>query len=892
MSEKISLVVNGVQHQTMAGPDKVLIDFLRDDLCLTGAKQSCDRKGQCGACMVVINQKAVLSCLQKVVDLEGASVTTVEGLGSPEKPHLIQRAFVLADAVQCGFCTPGMIMSTKALLDRNPNPDVPTIKRLLSRNMCRCTGYKNIIDAIQLSGKFLRNDISPEEWSRNLNIDATGTSHTRPTGMLKACGLAKFSGDIRLGNMLELALVHSDQYHAIIKSIDTTVAEKMPGVVGVMSAQDIKGTNRIRVFEVDQPVLCEDKVRTLGDPIVAVAAETREEARAAAAAVKVEYESLPVMMTPEESLASNAYQIHRHSPTNICCSQPLVKGDAEKAFSESAASVEAEFSTQMVHQAPLEPEACVAYLDGDGESAQLVVIGRSINIHGHMAQTKEAIGWDNMRFQEAYSGGQFGIKASVTTEPVTAAAALHFKRPVRYVPSLEESILITSKRHPYRQKLKIAASADGHLTALIYDFTLNKGAYTSLGPIVMDRSLHMLQNSYYIPNIKAHGQAVYTNNASGGAARGAGPPQTHFALESAMDMLAEKLGIEPLEFRRLNSLRSGQTKATGMVVVEWPFPELCDAIKPEYERARKDAATFNAKSSSVRRGVGIAATAFGIVDAGDGGTLSVEIDPDDGITIYAAVADPGEGDDALLTHIAAREMGLPLEKVRLYTRDTDKTVGMGPSAGSRMTWIAGNALLNAIGQMKKAMSEAGSTTYLGLKNARKPVRYEGSSKAPGTPKLDPKTGQGDSFVTECHNIQMAEVEVDTRTGDVTVARITSAVDSGPVINPRVFESQLEGGMSQGAGYALREEYVHGKTRDYAALGFPKIGDSFDSRIIIRETPRSNAPLGATGVGETTMVSTAPAIINAIKDACGIRIYDLPATRSKIKKALSTSLTTK
>jgi aldehyde oxidoreductase len=885
----VSFVVNGVQHRAEVGPDELLIDYLRDDLGLTGTKQSCDKKGQCGACMVVINGKAVLSCLEKLVDLQGATVTTVEGLGSPEKPHPIQEAFVLAEAVQCGFCTPGLVMTTKALLDQNPNPDVPAIKRALARNMCRCTGYKKVIDAVQLSSRFLAGETTPEEYRRSLSDSKIGVPHPRPTSILKACGAAKFSGDMKFEGMLELALVHSTQFHARIKSIDTSAALKMPGVAGVITGEDIKGTNRIRVFAADQPVLCEDVVRTLGDPVAAVAAETREQARAAAEAVRVEYEPLPVMMTPEEALAPSAYQLHKHSP-NLCYAQPLLKGDPDTAFKESEVFVEAEFSTQMVHQAPMEPEAAAAYFVGNGEGGpQLVVVGRSINIHDHMAQIKEAIGYDNMRYQEAFAGGQFGIKASVTTEPVTAAAALHFKRPVRYVPTLEESMLITTKRHPYRQKVKLAADASGHLTALDYDATVNKGAYAILGPLILWRSIHMLQNSYNIPNIKASTRMVYTNAPAGGAARGAGPPQTAFAIESAMDMLAEKIGMDPLEFRKMNSLKPGQTKATGMVVDVWPFPELCDDIKPHYDRAKRDAATFNAKNRLVKHGVGLAPTAFGIAEAGDVSRMFVEMDPDDGITIFAAVADPGEGNDAMLTQIAAHELNLPLEKVRLYTRDTDKTVGTGFSAGSRMTWMAGNALLSAIGELKKAMGESGEKSYAGLKKAGKPFRYEGTYKAPGTPGLDPQTGKGDSFTSECHNIQMAEVEVDLTTGVVRVMKMTCVVDSGRVINPHSFEGQLEGGMDQGVGWALREEYVPGKTQDYVASKFPKINTYFDSEIIFRETPRPNGPLGATGIGETTMVSTAPAVVNAIYDACRVRIFDLPATPEKVKKALNASV---
>jgi aldehyde oxidoreductase len=323
-----------------------------------------------------------------------------------------------------------------------------------------------------------------------------------------------------------------------------------------------------------------------------------------------------------------------------------------------------------------------------------------------------------------------------------------------------------------------------------------------------------------------------------------------------------------------------------MITDEWPFPELCDAIKPHYQRAKKEAAAFNAKGGPLKRGVGLGADSFGIGDPGDKAKLSVEIDPDDGVTIYGSVADPGEGNDSMLTQIAAHRLGLPLEKVRLYTRDTDKTLDTGAAWGSRMTWMAGNALLNAIEHLEKAMSEAGSKTYAGLTKAGKPIRYEGSTQNAGKYGFHPQTGQADSYVSECHNIQMAEVEVDTETGKIRVIKMTTAVDAGPVINPQNFEGQLEGGMDQGVGYALREEYVHGKTMDYVTFRFPTINDSFDIEIIVRETPRFKGPLGATGVGEMTMVPTAPAVINAIKNACGVRIYDLPATPPKVRAALT------
>ena len=886
--QNISLTVNGIKHEVSVSPDMVLLDYLRRDLKLTGTKQSCDRKGQCGACTVIVNGKAVRSCLTKMTKLDGAEVISVEGLGTPDNPHLIQEAFVLAGAIQCGFCTPGMIMASKALLDKNPDPDDEAIKKALARVLCRCTGYKKIVDAVKLAGRFIRGETSPDEERKKIGASAIGESHIRPSSMLKACGLAKFNDDIPLPeDAVEVAVVRSTEPHAVIKSVDTSAAEKMPGVVGIVWAKDIKGTNRLRLIHPDQPVLCEDKVRILGDPIVALAAETREQARAAAEAVKVEYETLPVQMTPEESLAPGAYAIHPHAPDNVCCTQPLIKGDAEGALKEAKTVYEGEFGTQTNHQAPMEPEVSSAYFEGEGEDRELVVVGRSINIHFHLNQLKEALGHEKMRYIEAFSGGQFGIKVWIITEAIAGAVALRLNRAVRYAPTMAESMLITTKRHAYpSMKVKLAADEKGRLNAYFNDFTMDKGAYTVNGPVIMGRSIMMLQGSYNIPNIKAFGRSVYTNNSFGGSARGAGPPQTIYALESAVDMLADKLGIDPLEFRRMNSLKAGETKATGMKVEQWDFLEVCDAIQPAYDRAKQEAAEFNAKGGKIKRGVGIGACSFGIGGAGDKAELTIEVDPDDGITIYAAVADPGEGNDAMLTQIAAHQLKLPLEKVRIYTRDTDKTVLMGPAAGSRMTFMAGNTMLKAIAEMEAAMKEAGGRTYDALVKAGKPIRYTAVHINDVPKGLDKETGQGYAQVSECHNIQMAEVQVNTETGETRVIKMTVAVDAGTILNPKAFEGQIEGGMDQGVGYALREEYVIGEMDDYISFKFPTIRNSFPTELITRETPRLNGPLGATGIGEMTMVSTAPAVTNAIYNACGARVYKLPATPERVKAALA------
>ena len=883
--KKIRLRVSGTWRELIVDPETVLLDLLREDLRLTGAKQSCDRKGQCGACTVVVNRKAVRSCLTRVGDLEGADIITVEGLGTPDNPHLIQEAFVLSGAIQCGFCTPGMIMAAKALLDENPDPTVEAIKHALRRNLCRCTGYKKIIEAVQLAGRFLRRETTPEAVRPTAAQGVIGVSHPRPSAMAKACGTAYFTADYQIKGALELAVLRSSLPHARIVSIDASEAEKMPGVAGVLTAADIRGTNILKYLVADRPVLCKDKVRYIGDPLLVVAADTRVLAEAALGKVQVQLEPLPILGSPDAAMADTAAQLHPEIP-NICYNHPQIVGDAEKALKSAAAVVEARFNTQINHQAPLEPEATIAYWEKDeaGGDDQLVIIGRSINIHYHLGMLQGALGWENMRYVEAFSGGQFGIKIDIISEGIAGAAAIHFKRPVRYIPSLAESLLMTSKRHAFDMQVKLAADPQGNLTAYCNDFVVDNGAYYSIGHVVPYRALLMLSGSYHIPNISARGRLVYTNNPWGSAARGAGPPQINFALESAMDMLAEKLGKDPFEFRLQNFLKPGQSKSTGRVVQEWPLPELMEAMRPHYQRAVKEAAAGS--SGTLKRGVGLGTGSFGIGGPGDASVAAVELDSDGGISVFAAAADPGEGNDSMLSQLTAEFMGITLDRVRLHTRDTGHTAASGPAAGSRVTYMIGNALINALEQLKAAMQETGARTAQELEAAGKPKRYVGRKKNEDAGPLDPQTGQGPSFESQVHAVQMVELEVDIQSGRVKILKMTTAVDAGPVINPLNLTGQLEGGMDMGVGFALREEYVAGRTKDWVTFRFPTIRDSFDMEIIIRETPRPKGPLGATGVGEMCMVPTAPAVINAIKNATGVWICDLPATPEKIKAALA------
>lgn len=882
--KKISFKVNGIQNEFIVDDKMVLLDLLRRELGLTGTKQSCDRKGQCGACTVIVNGRTVRSCLKKVIDLEGADVITIEGLGTPDNPHLIQEAFVLSGAIQCGFCMPGMIMAAKGLLDVNRDPNEEDIKKALRRNLCRCTGYGKIIEAIQLAGSFLRGETTPDRVRPSASAGKIGISHPRPWSMMKACGVVQYTDDIVIPGALEIAAVRSPHFNARIKSIDCAEAEKMPGVAGVMTARDIKGSNSVAVTVPDEFILCAEYATVLGSPIAAVAARTREEARAAAAAVRVDYEVLPRVATAAEALAEGAPRVNPDPNfPNVLYESELVKGDAEKALASSTHVIEGRFSTQMVHQAPLEPETAIAYLDGEGEDAQLVVIGRSLHVHMHAAILSTAVGWDNVRYIEAFAGGQFGIKTDITAEGIAAAAALHFKRPVRYTATLAESMVMTTKRHPYSMDVRLGADADGRLTALSMDFIAEKGAHASVGFVIMDRSMDMLTGAYNVPHVKANGKLVYTNDAWGGSARGAGPPQTNFALELAVDMMAEKLKMDPLEFRLKNSLRPGGSTGTGQVVDEWAFLGCMEHLKPVYEKACKEAGENT--NEFVRRGVGLGGASFGIGSANDSSNMAIELDPDDGLTIYGSVADPGEGNDAMLSQIAAHCTGVPMEKIRLVTRDSELVPDAGVSASSRQTFMSGGALVKACEALKKAMKEAGAATHAELAAAGKPTRYMGKRILDDVMGVDRKTGKGKTWGSFVHGAQMAELEVDTRTGEVRILKMTTVVDAGTILNPQAAIGQVEGGADMGAGYALREHFVLGKTRDWVTFKFPTFATYFPKETIFLETPRTNGPLGGTGIGEFTLIATHPAIANAVYNAAGIRICDLPITPEKVLSAL-------
>ena len=891
MIEKV-LTVNGIARRVVAAPDRSLLDIIRNDFGLKGTKKACNQ-GYCGACSVIIDGELVRSCRMPLEKIgPSARITTVEGIGTPVNPHPIQKALAYAGAIQCGFCTPGMVVAAKALLDKNDNPGEQKIREHFRHNLCRCTGYTSIIRAVQLAGRMIRGEVTEDELKADESEGIIGKPIPRPTALIKACGIAPFSDDVpEPAGTLHLKVVRSPHHHAKILSVDASDAEKMPGVAGVVTAKDIKGRNRIvygthpqfKPEMADEPVLCDELVKMWGDPVAIVAAETIEQAEAAVKKVKVEYEPLPAYSTPKEAMAPDALQIHDAYP-NVSFEQPLVKGDdPEKAIEKCDVVVEGEFTTTLTPHMFLEPDCALAFFD---EEDRLTIMCRSIVIHYHAKQLAAALGVENdkIRLIESYSGGMFGAKLNITCEGLIGAAALKFRRPCKIVYTMSETMNCSPKRHPYYMRIKLGADKDGTFKALWCDFDVDNGAYLYWSDGLVIRGLHNFGGPYRYGNMWALGRMVTTNHAPGGAFRGFGSPQMHFATESVIDMLASKLGMDPLEIRKKNAQVMGDTDSTNAPLDVAPFPGILEKLEPLYKAAKEKAKKESTPEK--KRGVGIAGAYFGC--GSDGGKDSseawVDIDPDGGVTVRATVADPGEGGDIQITTIVNKALGIPKEKIRYDGRDMARAPHSGPSAGSRQTTLTGKAIANACAELKKAMQENGCKTCEEMIARNLPTHYVGKHQCQTTD-TDAKTGHGRPYENRAYVAHMAEIEVDAKTGKTKVIKMTAVGDIGTILNPLAVEGQFEGGLNMGLGFGLWEDYKHPETNTLVKGGIPNFMNSPLTETHFNHTYRPNGTFGATGCGEIVMVPTAAAVANAIEDAVGARVTHLPISPDKIASAM-------
>ncbi|MBI3433786.1 MAG: molybdopterin-dependent oxidoreductase [Proteobacteria bacterium] len=559
---RIDATVNGRAISRPAKPWQRLLDFLRDDLNLTGNKEGCGA-GECGTCSVFLDGVLVKSCLVPVAKAQNARVETIESLGRAGALSVLQRAFHKAGASQCGYCIPGMVMAGTAALRANPLAGREEIRERLGGNICRCTGYQKILDAVELTrdvgnGTLPESALAEEEPADGRFIGANVRRLDAPS---KVSGALKYAADMTMPGMLHVQVLRSPHPHARIVSIDTAGAQAMPGVAGVVMADDVPGIDGFGVFVNDQPVLARGKVRYVGDAIVAVAAEDELTARRALDHVTVVYDPLPAVFDPREAMRPGAPVIHDDAPDNITKHIPIRVGDVESGFARSDLIVTQTYSTQAIEHAYLEPEAGLGYVDPDGV---VTIISPSQNIthHRHMLARILALPINRVRFIMSPVGGGFGGKEDMIYQGILALLAIKTGRPVRYVFTREESIIATAKRHPSRTTLKMGLTRDGRICAVEFRMISDGGAYGLSTEGVMRKAAILGAGPYNIANLRMDTYGVYTNNTPSGAFRSFGALQTQFATESHLDICAEKLGLDPFAIRRVNAMRDGAVTHT------------------------------------------------------------------------------------------------------------------------------------------------------------------------------------------------------------------------------------------------------------------------------------------------------------------------------------------
>jgi aldehyde oxidoreductase len=907
----LTLKVNGEEYRLLVNPWYTLLEVLREELRLTGAKRGCE-DGTCGTCTVIVNGAMARACRVPLQQAEGKEILTIEGLGTPERLHPLQEAFIEADAVQCGFCTPGMIMAAKALLDRNPAPTVEQIVKALGSNLCRCTGYTGILEAVSRVVEADRGVSSQEgqvQWP----------AHQRADAQDKVLGTALYAADLTMPGMLHGAVLRSPHAHAEILHIDDIEARALPGVVAVVTAKDVPGLNRFGRVVKDQPVLADGQVRQIGDAVAAVAATSPEVAAQAAALVRVDYRLLPALLDPVEALTENAPQVHEDG--NLLSEKKVAWGDVEASLEQADLVVDETYTTPWHEHAYLEPEAVLVYLDHDG---QLVV--RSATQYSFLMQAAvaETMGLprERVRLAPTVVGGAFGGKNEAACQCITSLLALKTGRPVKLVYSRAESFAATTKRHPFRIRCRTGVTRHGKLTALKAEMVADTGAYASSGPSLFVRAGVSVVGPYYFPTGLIHGKAVYTNNPMAGSMRGFGAPQVVFALESQMDIMAARLGLDPLEFRHMNRRRTDIAEATPQEQQqEAAYERTIAAIRPYYQEAVQASRARARDHGRWRRGVGIASMRYGIGSAGTTqapGRVSLELDADGHVHLRTGVMDLGQGSDTAMRIIVADELGLPLASVSAMSGDTALTPDAGTTGGSRVLYYVGNAAKHAAVQLKEAIlsiasellerparelelrhgqvtvsrgtdAPAASVSLAEVAQARNvakfPLQVDGVFDATSLIH-DSRIGDLNPFPVYVSATHLAEVEVDLERGAVRVRRIVAAHDVGRAVFPLGLKGQIEGAVAMGVGQALKEEFHPGETTGFKRYRIPTIRETPEIVTLLVEMTDPSASLGAKGAAECALVPIAPAITNAIADATGVRIHDLPATPARLRTLMN------
>jgi xanthine dehydrogenase molybdenum-binding subunit len=936
---RLQMIVNGKAVDLDVPESRFLSEVLREDLGLTGTKIGCN-EAECGICTVLVNGTPVVSCTYPAFKASGLRVETIEGLSVGGTLHPLQQAFLDHGAVQCGICTPGMIMTSKALLDEKQAagvmPNEEEIKSALKDTYCRCTGYQSVINAVkQASGQ----DVPPYIPKTTAAGYEVGKAQPNPDALAKIRGQAKFTDDYQFPGMLYARTLRAGLPHARIRSIDTRAARALAGVRAVLTHEDVPGRNLHGIVDLDWPVLCGAKVRYSGDAVAIVAADSERIAARALELIEVDYEPLPAVTDAMSALRPAAPVLHEGRPDgNLLKHIEVKKGDVDAGFAEADAIVDRTYRTPTTEHMFLEPECAIGvpagYNPSDfGGTADPAAVRGETAAHDKLSiyvgsqipyldreQAAAALGLqtNQVRVVATLMGGGFGGKEDIAGQIHVALLSTATKRPVKMLYSRQESLLFHPKRHATVIRIRTGATRDGRLTAVEATLYGDGGAYASLSEKVMTRATTHASGPYNVPHVKVDCFAAYTNNTPCGAFRGFGVSQSCFAVESNMDILAQQLGLDAVEFRRMNALDVGLVTATGQKMRE--SVGLNECISRVDQDMRK--ADFRWSWREGRRefawgfAVGYKNTGLG-GGAPDKSSAQVEIWTEPGERVRAEVrttaAELGQGLPAVLSACVAEELGIPASSVNVLLGDTDFCPDGGPTTASRQTFVTGNAARYAtkalIGQLAGPAAAllgcapdepefaAGRFNAGGqsasLANVIATAVDSGVSTMAEYEYWAPKTqalgSGGDMHFAFGFCAQAVLCEIDVNSGEVSVVKVIAAHDVGRAINPLTLEGQIEGGIVMCIGYALTEHYIQENGLPWsnvmARYKMPGIRHTPEIVSHIVEHPTSSGPYGAKGVGELPSIPTSAAITNAIYRATGVRVRSLPVDQDGLLRAM-------
>ena len=835
--------------------NQTLLRFLRDELHLVAAKDGCS-EGACGACTVLIDGEACKSCVPDTDALEGRRVVTVEGLTDWER-QVYCFAYAEAGAVQCGFCIPGMVLCSKALLDKNPDPTEAEIRYALRNNYCRCTGYVKIVAAVKLAGKILREGRIPEAGADDWHL---GSRVQRIDADEKVLGTGKYPDDYYPEGMLYGSALRSRYPRARVLAIDTAAARALPGVAAVLTAADIPGENKIGHLKHDQYTLIPVGGLThyLGDAVALVAAEDRETLERAKKLIRVEYEELPAIHNIREAAAPDAPRVFDEEKDNVCAHRHISRGDADGAIRNSKYVISHHFETPWTEHAFLEPECAVAFIDGDGD---VFVYSTDQSSHQTLHECTLLLGTKKVKVQNALVGGGFGGKEDMTVQHHAALLAYVTRRPVKVKLSRPESLLIHPKRHHFEMDFTMGCDGDGIIQGVKARVASDTGAFASLCGPVLERACTHAAGPYSYQNFEIEGTSYYTNNPPAGAFRGFGVTQTCFVTESLLNMMADRVGITPWEIRMRNAIRPGGVLPNGQIVDESTgLVETLEAVKPYYDEALAAGKPVGLGCAMKNAGVGV-----GIPDTG---RVKLIVEPDEKLHIFSGASCIGQGLGTVLIQMVVSNTDLTHDEIVYERSNTWVAPDSGTTSGSRQTLVTGEACRRAC---EKLMADRARGLSLGDMVGRV---YYGEYLAKTDP-LGADVPNPVSHVAYGYATQLCIL--DPGTG--RVERMVAAHDVGKAVNPLSCEGQIEGGVVMSMGFALRERYPIDEncrpTAKYGSLGLFRAHELPEITAIVVDKPGLKVACGAIGVGEITAIPTAPAIADAYFRYDGERRYSLP-----------------